>query len=139
MHQSLVAAENALANQSLQHRDGWGMSYYIDRVPHLIKNDEQALQDALFREVSAVVSTRTLIAHIRKATVGAVRVLNCHPFQFGTWTFAHNGEIADYTSNPDVAKQVMDLVDPRFRQYILGDTDSEVFFLYLSLVSRSNG
>src|SRR3954462_8092975 len=86
VHTSLVNAENALALQSLKHPDGWGIAYYHGRFPHLIKNDTQALEDGLFREVSSVVATRTLIAHIRQATVGQVNILNCHPFQHGPWT-----------------------------------------------------
>ncbi len=33
IHQSLVVAENALARLSEKHRDGWSISYYIDRHP----------------------------------------------------------------------------------------------------------
>ena len=96
VHRSLVAAENAIARQSRLHRDGWGLAYYVGRYPHIVRNNEQALGDALFRDVSSVVATRTFMAHIRKATAGSVRVLNCHPFQYGAWTFAHNGQICGF-------------------------------------------
>jgi predicted glutamine amidotransferase len=136
IHQSLVAAENALAMQSNQHRDGWGISYYIDQFPHLIRNDEQALNDVLFRELSGVVATRTFVAHIRQATAGEVRVLNCHPFQHGRWTFAHNGEIGGW-NRPEVRERVRECVDERFRRYLLGDTDSEsMFYIFLSHLAR---
>lgn len=136
VHQSLVAAENALAQQSERHRDGWGIAHYLERYPHLIRNDEQALNDVLFRELSGVVATKTFLAHIRRATAGAVRVLNCHPFQHGRWTFAHNGEIAGW-NEPEVRKRVCECVDQRFRRYVLGDTDSEVlFYVFLSHLAR---
>ncbi len=137
VHSSLVAAENALSQQSVRHPDGWGVAYYIGGYPHVIRNDRQALEDSLFREVSAVVSTRTLLAHIRQATVGKVGVLNCHPFQHGPWVFGHNGQISGYAIDNDVGQRVRDAVDPRFRRYILGSTDSEVcFYIFLSRLAR---
>ena len=136
IHQSLVAAENAMARQSSVHRDGWGVAFYVDRFPQVVRNDAQALSDTLFREVSAVVSTRTFLAHIRQATAGSVRVLNCHPFQHGAWTFAHNGQICGF-SDPAVKARIDALIDPRFRRFVLGDTDSERFFyVVLSRLAR---
>jgi predicted glutamine amidotransferase len=136
VHHSLVNADNALARQSERHSHGWGVGFYVDGYPHLIRNDQQAWADSLFRDLSGVVSTRTLIAHIRLATVGAVRVLNCHPFQHGRWCFAHNGEIAGY-ERPEVRERLGQLVDGRFRRYILGDTDSELLFhIFLSQLAR---
>ncbi len=137
VHRSLVAAENALMRQSDRHPDGWGVAYYIDRYPHLIKNDEKALADGLFTEVSAVVSTRTLIAHIRQASVGSVNILNCHPFQHGPWTFAHNGEVVGYGKHPAIKEGVLAAIAPELRCYLLGSTDSEAcFYLFLSKLQR---
>ncbi len=139
VHRSLVAAENAMSLQSQHHRDGWGVAFYVDRFPQVVRNDAQALGDTLFREVSAVVSTRTFLAHIRQATAGSVRVLNCHPFQHGAWTFAHNGQVCGF-SDPAVRGRLDALIDPRFRRYVLGDTDSErVFYVLLSRLARIVG
>ena len=138
VHRSLLHAENALARQSERHRDGWGLAHYVERFPHLIRNDQQALVDSLYQEVSAVVATRTFVAHIRKATVGEVNVLNCHPFQHGAWIFAHNGEITDFAADEGIRRRVSGLVDERFRRHILGSTDSEVIFhIFLSHLARA--
>ena len=84
-----------------------------------------------------MVSTNTLIAHIRLATAGPVHVLNCHPFQHGPWTFAHNGRIANFSDNPEIQQRISKLVDPRFARYILGQTDSEfLFYIFLSRLAR---
>ena len=140
VHRSLVAAENALCQQSLRHPDGWGVAYYTGRFPHLIRSDKRAMEDSLFREVSAVVSTRTLLAHIRQATVGRVGVLNCHPFQHGPWTFAHNGELIGYGKKSSVRSRALAAVEPKLRGYILGTTDSEVcFHVFLSVLERAVG
>ncbi|MBW2733471.1 MAG: class II glutamine amidotransferase [Deltaproteobacteria bacterium] len=136
VHQSLLKADNALARQSERHTDGWGVAFYVENYPHLIRNDQQAWADSLFREISGVVATRTLLAHIRLATAGTVRVLNCHPFQYGRWTFAHNGELAGFERD-EVQREVRDLVDQRFCRYVLGETDSEVLFhIFLSKLAH---
>lgn len=136
VHRSLVAAENAIVRQSRVHKDGWGLAFYVDRYPHILRNDAQAAGDSLFRDVSSVVATRTFMAHIRKATAGSVRVLNCHPFQHGAWTFAHNGQVCDF-GNPSIRANVDQLIDPRYARFVLGDTDSErIFYIFLSRLSR---
>jgi glutamine amidotransferase len=76
------------------------------------------------------VSSETVLAHVRKATRGPKTVLNCHPFQYGRWVFAHNGDIPNFDSCRDA---LLDEVDARIRRFILGETDSEVvFFIFLS-------
>jgi glutamine amidotransferase len=133
VHRSLLAAENALGKQSNEHPDGWGVAFYVDGAPHLTKSSETALGDTLFHRLSGVVSSETVLAHVRRATHGPKTVLNCHPFQYGRWTFAHNGDIPDFPRHRDALLQE---VNPRLRRYILGDTDSEVvFFIFLSQLS----
>lgn len=133
VHRSLVEADNALGKQSESHPDGWGVAYYIDGAPHIAKAPSTALADRVFRRVSGVVSSRTVVAHIRKATVGDNTVLNTHPFQYGLWVFAHNGDVPEFER---CRQQMVDAVAPRFRRFILGDTDSEVlFFLFLTQLS----
>jgi predicted glutamine amidotransferase len=133
VHRSLLAAENALGKQSNEHPDGWGVAFYVDGAPHLTKSSETALGDALFHRLSGVVSSETVLAHVRRATQGANTVLNCHPFQYGRWTFAHNGDIPQFLQHRET---LLAEVSPRLRRYILGDTDSEVFFfIFLSQLS----
>lgn len=134
VHSSLVAADNALGQQSVRHQDGWGVAYYVDGTPHVTKSPTHALSDALFHRVSGVVSSETVIAHVRRATQGASTVLNCHPFQYGRWVFAHNGDIPQF----DTAwrKTLTAEVAPHLRRFILGETDSEVvFFIFLTRLS----
>lgn len=134
VHRSLVAAENALGSQSEKHPDGWGVAYYIDDAPHLTRSPTTAFDDHLFHHLSGIVSSETVVAHVRRATVGKNSVLNCHPFQYGRWVFAHNGEIKEFDRCR--AKLVAE-VAPRLRRFILGETDSEViFFLFLSELQR---
>lgn len=129
-----MAADNALGRLSDAHPDGWGVAYYIDGAPHVTRSPKSALQDHIFHRLSGVVASETVLAHVRKATRGDLHVLNCHPFQYGRWTFAHNGDIRTYGERRD---PLLREVAPRFRRFVLGDTDSEVlFFLFLTRLSR---
>lgn len=128
VHSSLVEADNALMDQSLKHPDGWGVAYYLENTPHLVKSTNCAMDDHIFQKISGTVTSHTVVAHIRKATVGQNNILNSHPFQYGKWIFAHNGNIKDYDQHKD---KLLKLVDDDLRRFILGSTDSEVFFFIL--------
>jgi len=130
VHRSLLAAENALGTQSNQHPDGWGVAFYVDGSPHVTRNPITAMGDQLFHRLSGVVSSQTVLAHVRKATRGDKTVLNCHPFQYGRWVFAHNGDVPDFDRHRTA---LVAEVAPELRRFILGETDSEVvFFLILT-------
>jgi predicted glutamine amidotransferase len=128
VHSSLVSAENALMGQSKRHPDGWGLAFYIAGTPHLIKSTCAAETDDLFKNVSGVVTSQTVIAHIRKATQGQLTILNTHPFQFGKWTFAHNGNIKNFEKIKDI---LLTKINPEIKSYRFGDTDSELIFLFI--------
>lgn len=133
VHRSLIAAENALGTQSNEHRDGWGVAYYVDGAPHLTRSPTTAVSDALFHRLSGVVASETVLAHVRRATQGDNNVLNCHPFQYGRWVFAHNGDIPEF---PRFREALRAEILPHLRRFVLGDTDSEVlFFMFLSRLS----
>ena len=135
VHRSLLGAENALVWQSESHPDGWGVAYFVGGYPHLIKSDSTAIHDALFRRVSGIVSSHTVVAHLRKATKGKNSLINCHPFQYGSWIFAHNGDIPSFQERRG---ELVARVSAGLRRFILGDTDSEViFYLMLSHLSRA--
>lgn len=128
VHSSLVSADNALMGQSEFHPHGWGVVYYQEKTPHVIKSGESALKDQLFKKVSGIVSSETVLAHIRKATQGESSILNSHPFQYGPWVFAHNGNIENFE---DIKEEITNKIPSKFRKYILGNTDSETLFYYL--------
>jgi glutamine amidotransferase len=136
VHRSLLAAENALGVQSNDHPDGWGVAFYVDGAPHVTRSPTTALGDALFHRLSGVVSSETVLAHVRKATHGTRTIFNCHPFQFGRWVFAHNGDIPNFESKREL---LLAQVSPRFRRFILGETDSEVLFFVFMTVLDAQG
>lgn len=128
VHSSLVHADNALATQSNENPDGWGVAYYALGSPHVVKSSQIALTDKIFQKVSGVVASHTVLAHIRKTTIGDNSILNTHPFQFGHWVFAHNGNIKNFKNHRD---ELLRRVNPELRRFILGDTDSELIFFFI--------
>lgn len=128
VHTSLMGAENALGVQSNKHPDGWGVAYYLSGAPHLIRSEHSAIGDSLFKKVSGVVSSQTVLAHIRKATHGDKTVLNTHPFQYGNWIFAHNGNIKDFEKYRSI---LLSKISFDLKKFILGETDSEIIFYFL--------
>jgi glutamine amidotransferase len=134
VHRSLLAAENALAVQSNDNPDGWGIAFFAEGSPHVTRSPMTAIGDALFHRLSGAVQSETVLAHVRRATRGSKTVFNCHPFQYGRWVFAHNGDVRDFDQH---RATLLDLVSPRLRRFVLGETDSEVlFFMFLTQLSK---
>ncbi len=137
VHHSLREAENALAKQSVNHPDGWGIGYYVDGQPHLQKSANSAFRDYEYAEISQVLASETVIAHIRKATVGLPDPANSHPFKYKRWVFAHNGTVWGFDR---VRPHLRDAIPVDLRKCIRGRTDSEhVFHLLLAQLRKRTG
>ncbi|MGH7250029.1 MAG: class II glutamine amidotransferase, partial [Minisyncoccia bacterium] len=135
VYQPLITAENALVGQSKSHSDGWGMVYFEQGVPHLVRGLKSAQEDTSFRRLAEGVSTNALVAHLRRATVGEVSLLNCHPFQFGRWAMAHNGNLPEFQA---MRAKLTEELEPHFLSNVFGTTDSEIYFaLILQELERS--
>lgn len=130
----LLHGANALRVQSREHPDGWGLGWYAGRVPQVVRSLTAAHGDEDFEEVSSFVTASTILAHIRKASVGRVALENTHPFEWGPWLFAHNGTIHDWEK---CRSGVEAGIDPALRDKLRGETDSErCFLLFLTRLSR---
>lgn len=106
------------------HKDGWGMAMYRDGYVWAI-HDPRPSADSDMAEVMSKTSLKCdiVISHIRQANVGAVSLLNTHPFHrllWGkTWTYAHNGQLESSGSLPIA------------HHHPLGSTDSERAFCWI--------
>jgi glutamine amidotransferase len=135
-HRSLVAADNALAEQARAHTDGWGIGYFQGDEPFVIKSTHGAAGDSSFRRASERLSSHTLVAHVRRATVGAVEPVNVHPFRHGRWLFAHNGTLHGF----DVLRPpLVDGIPADLRARVLGSTDTEVLFFHVLTALQTAG
>jgi glutamine amidotransferase len=106
------------------HTDGWGLGFYRGRQCEVLTDERPAAESPLAASLLAAnTPSANLIAHVRKATQGATRRSNCHPFRrtlWGRhWLFAHNG---DLRNAPGSAQG---------RYLAGGETDSEAAFCTL--------
>ena len=130
----LIRAENSLLAQSLKdahgisHPDGWGLATHDGATPRVVRQPEAAGQSTAFRWESAQAHSCTVLAHVRKATIGDLRPENTHPFSHGRWIFAHNGTLGAF---PALRERMLAETTPEQRAAILGQTDSEHIFHFL--------
>lgn len=114
----LVEGPRSLRRLAAEHADGWGIAVHdgdwrIERETSCAASSERF--GALAQQAG-----RVAIAHVRKATVGALRLANTHPFRRGEHVLAHNGTI---TAVPALLARTA----PEHRCFD-GDTDSERLF-----------
>jgi len=106
------------------HSDGWGIAFFEGRGTRVFLDPQPSCTSpvaALVRQYP--IKSKNVIAHIRKATQGAIGLENTHPFMrelWGRyWIFAHNGNLIDFAPTLDGS-------------YIpVGLTDSERVFCWL--------
>ncbi len=112
-------------SHSDHHPNGWGLATFQDGRSCIEKEPLQASKSiSLKKHLKSKIEGKTILAHIRYATIGNIEYENCHPFldkdNFGrSWVLIHNGTIFDY---PPLAPY-------QYRQ--IGQTDSERILLYL--------
>ena len=112
-------------SHSEKHPHGWGILRGEGDSYILSKEGIKASESRLLAQIlETLPPQKNLLAHIRFATVGSIRVENCHPFtgrdlSGRSWTMIHNGTI--YSGRK--------LIRAVYHQS--GDTDSERLFLYL--------
>ncbi len=92
---------SARGGQTGDHADGFGMAFHDGDGCRVFIDTGRAC-DAPLAELlrQHPLRSRTVLAHVRKATQGAVALANCHPFQ-REWLgrhglFCHNGDLADF-------------------------------------------
>jgi predicted glutamine amidotransferase len=131
VHPSLVTQKNSLVIQSKEHKDGWGIAAYgVEPRPSAAHGVGPAHSDPDFHRVSSLVSSHTVVAHVRLASVGAVELRNSHPFLYGRWSFVHNGTLKNFEQHRHALEA---LIRPDLRPNIKGATDSErCFHIFLT-------
>lgn len=124
-------AENGAVPQSTPpgHKDGWGfVAYHGTKIVFYEKQPRAASADPAFTNATSQIAASKpslVVGHLRKASVGSLKVENTHPFVVDNWTFCHNGSIG---GKDDMAGLPL---DANWTEKRMGDTDSETFFLYL--------
>ena len=106
------------------HTDGWGVAFFEGKGARLFLDPQPSSSSPVAELVrSYAIRSKNVIAHIRKATQGAIGLENTHPFMrelWGRyWIFAHNGNLIDFL--PELDGSVLPV----------GLTDSERAFCWL--------
>jgi glutamine amidotransferase len=131
---TLAFAQNALLLQSRadlrgkSHPDGWGIGYYEDDEPTIERRATAAYEDLHFSTTAERIFTQTVVAHVRKATVGATDIPNTHPFVHGRWMFIHNGTVRAFDR---IRPLLEERTAPELLKLRRGTTDSELAFYWL--------
>lgn len=103
---------------SAEHKDGWGIGY----EGGVIKDLQAAKESDLLNQTGRELETSGALLHLRLASKGiTVDIDNNHPFTHGTTTFMHNGTIRP-------GNTALQFVDEKYKSFIQGTTDSELFF-----------
>jgi glutamine amidotransferase len=107
---------------SEDHDSGWGVCAYPQVGGAAPLSERFALaahSDSRF-DAATGMRGRIFNAHVRRATLGGLSDNNTHPFEFGPYSFAHNGTILGFRN----------LLRPGMNDPV-GQTDSECFFMRL--------
>jgi glutamine amidotransferase len=88
------------------HSDGWGIAFFEGRGTRVFLDPQPSCSSPVAELVRRYpIHSTNVVAHIRKATQGAVGLENTHPFMrelWGRyWIFAHNGNLADFAPECD--------------------------------------
>jgi glutamine amidotransferase len=121
----LREAPRSLATLSREHRDGWGIAVFDERIGwRLDKGVACAGEDERFHRLAVGSRGEVLVSHVRQKTVGETSLVNTHPFERGRWVFAHNGTVKDvaWLRGRTSAERAAE---------IRGETDSELLFAWL--------
>jgi predicted glutamine amidotransferase len=112
--------------------DGFGVGFWTENrsEPSLYRSVMPAWGDANLLDLAHHVKSGMFMGHVRAAPTGSpIQETNCHPFRWGQWLFAHNGQINRFD---EIKKELLDAIDAPFVPQIKGSTDSELMF-YLTL------
>jgi glutamine amidotransferase len=137
---TLVHAQNALMVQSREdlagyaNAHGWGVATYENRHPHIERQAWAAYHGEHFQQAAARIFSTQVLAHVRRATIGAPKIENTHPFSDGAWAFIHNGTVPNFDR---LRPRLLALLPEERRKAIRGDTDSEHVFHYLRLLHET--
>lgn len=133
----LLDAQNALIQQSqedargLSTPHGWGVGQIPNGTTSCFRQVEPTSGSAAYRQEALETEGTTVLAHVRRATVGDPRHANTRPFRHGPALLIHNGHVFAFDA---VRPLLLDRLSDERRRYIQGTTDSEhVLALLLQL------
>ncbi|MDP3889992.1 class II glutamine amidotransferase [Nocardioides sp.] len=117
------------------HGDGWGMAWHdpADDSTRSASSAASAAVDPAYDELVRSELGAAGLVHLRWATGGLpVSEANTHPFIDGGYAFAHNGHVSPIS-------RLEELLTPRSREALIGETDSERYFRFVLQTIEEHG
>jgi predicted glutamine amidotransferase len=119
--------------------DGFGVGWYnreLSSEPAVFRSVTPAWNNRNFANLARILSSDCILAHVRAATQSSgVNEANCHPFRFGRYAFAHNGDVGSFAR---VRRRMLASVSDQAFSNVFGSTDSEhVFALFIDELARA--
>jgi glutamine amidotransferase len=116
--------------------DAYGFGHYGAGSVLLGKRPTGAPQPLGLGELVGQLDSEAIIVHARTATVGNAKDENTHPFRFRRWLFAHDGTVEAFDRvKPKLLQGVPDFL----RRNVMGDTDSELAFMWFLKLLKDGG
>lgn len=123
-------AFHGLRRLASEHKDGWGVARFDGQQPWIETSIKAANECPRFGKITEELCTKSLLAHIRLASVGGVHENNTHPFFARGLAFMHNGTLHAFKKARERFERE---IAPEWRKQLRGDTDSErCFALFLT-------
>lgn len=119
------AQRSFMAKQGV-HGDGCGLGWYAESaIPCLYRDAGPAWADPNLRELTRVIKSHLIFAHVRASTGAANLLINCHPFRSDSLLFMHNGQIGGF---PTLKRELLSMLSDESFNALVGGTDSELLF-----------
>jgi glutamine amidotransferase len=129
VHSLIDQSVHAWEREDPLNGDGFGVAWYEPSVklePALFKSVTPAWSNHNLLELSDIIVSPCILAHVRAATHGTmVSEMNCHPFKWKSYAFMHNGIISGFEL---IKKELVATLSQEAFIQIRGNTDSEYFF-----------
>jgi predicted glutamine amidotransferase len=104
---------------------GWGLGFVQSGELLMRRRPADARTELNPSELSHELKSDFLIGHVRRATVGALKPENTHPFRYRAILFAQTGTVERFEA---LGPALLEKVPEFLRSGIRGETDSEVVF-----------
>ncbi|KAJ9054578.1 glutamine amidotransferase subunit [Entomophthora muscae] len=119
--------------------DGFGLGWYEsnDPDPCIFTSVLPAWNNMNLHRLAEKIRSPLLFAHVRASTGGTpASESNCHPWQFGSLMWMHNGHIAEFNK---IKRSLQNQLKEEYFLHIQGNTDSEwAFALFLNQLNNTN-
>jgi glutamine amidotransferase len=121
--------------------DGFGVGYYPEDMdpelgdgPCVFSAITPAWNNLNLARLADKTKSRLVFAHVRASTAGVLAETNCHPFDYHSLMFMHNGHVSGFNR---IRRKLAEHMKDEYLNIIQGGTDSEwAFSLYLDCLDK---